>query len=819
MDPLKRIDKILEAIQVRVQDEVASLLGVDFVLGDIEKRPVTKEEAFDNLAGKQICAKMELVGEIEGNGALFMGIKDAIRLGGTLIMIPASELDEVISREEYGEEIEDSYGEIANIIAGSFTKDFEEMYSKSFRFVRKEQEKLVPVKVDIDSDEPVKNEIFYQVAFPMILDGIPMGKMIMLMPAASFGLQWDDKSVSTGDKASRETDTSREEKKEDGEVEVSQQDKVSADSARTRSNFNVEKHRKRIDKLLAVCREKMSSELGALLGVDIDLSDMQNSFVSKEDFFFDHASGKQVMADMEVVGDLEDKSFFSVGLKDAIYLGGLLIMLPPSELENVVSEEEFGEEAQDAYGEVANIVSGVYTSVFEEQYTKSLRFIKKRLQQVVPMKVDPDSDEPVPNVPYYLNSMTLNIEGKSYGKVHMLFPVDMLQLSTFGQQEQDETVEKQVLSPEKKNEETVPSPSDKTADFNLERHKKRVDKLLGLCKEKMADEVGALLGIDVQLKDLENRIVSKEDFFFEEVSGKQVIADMEVVGEIEDQSYLVISQKDAIRIGGTLIMLPESELQSSVEDGDFSEDIEDAYGEIANIISGVYTAVFEEGYTRQIRFIKKGLNQVLPMKVDPESDEPFPDQEYYVSTMNLVLADNEAGKLHMVFPSAMLQLDGLGKEELEEGSDSVKSSASQAPSGDAADTAKIVSVAADDGRGPVDILLIGDDMTEIEKLQSVLTERGFVIRVLSFKDQVHNYIPGELKAVYLVMREINEQGFGVAIKVSSSCSLPLIAAAPGWTKTKVIKAVKYGIRDILLTPASTEDIEENISNNLLQLAA
>jgi hypothetical protein len=294
---------------------------------------------------------------------------------------------------------------------------------------------------------------------------------------------------------------------------------------------------------------------------------------------------------------------------------------------------------------------------------------------------------------------------------------------------------------------------------------------------------------------------------------------MEVVGEIEDQSYLVISQKDAIRIGGTLIMLPESELQSSVEDGDFSEDIEDAYGEIANIISGVYTAVFEEGYTRQIRFIKKGLNQVLPMKVDPESDEPFPDQEYYVSTMNLVLADNEAGKLHMVFPSAMLQLDGLGKEELEEGSDSVKSSASQAPSGDAADTEKIVSVAADDGRGPVDILLIGDDMTEIEKLQSVLTERGFVIRVLSFKDQVHNYIPGELKAVYLVMREINEQGFGVAIKVSSSCSLPLIAAAPGWTKTKVIKAVKYGIRDILLTPASTEDIEENISNNLLQLAA
>jgi hypothetical protein len=35
----------------------------------------------------------------------------------------------------------------------------------------------------------------------------------------------------------------------------------------------------------------------------------------------------------------------------------------------------------------------------------------------------------------------------------------------------------------------------------------------------------------------------------------------------------------------------------------------------------------------------------------------------------------------------------------------------------------------------------------------------------------------------------------------------------------VIKAVKYGVRDILLTPASEADIEENVNNNLLELAA
>ena len=42
---------------------------------------------------------MDITGEITGKGCLLIGIKDAIRLGGTLIMLPAAELEEVIDRE------------------------------------------------------------------------------------------------------------------------------------------------------------------------------------------------------------------------------------------------------------------------------------------------------------------------------------------------------------------------------------------------------------------------------------------------------------------------------------------------------------------------------------------------------------------------------------------------------------------------------------------------------------------------------------------------------------------------------------------------
>ena len=141
-----------------------------------------------NLQGNRCALKIEVVGDVTGTGCLLAGIKDAIRLGGTLIMLPSSELEEVIGREEYGEEVEDSYGEISNIIVGSFTSTFEEMYPKPCRLVRKEFEVIKLAKVDIESDNPVENQLYYQTSASMMLDGKQFWELKMLLPAVSFDL-------------------------------------------------------------------------------------------------------------------------------------------------------------------------------------------------------------------------------------------------------------------------------------------------------------------------------------------------------------------------------------------------------------------------------------------------------------------------------------------------------------------------------------------------------------------------------------------------------------------------------------------------------
>ena len=77
---------------------------------------------------------MDLKGDLEGQGCIVVDVKDGIRLGGILIMLPQSELEEVVQNESYTEETEDSYGEIANINFWFINKSFRRKSSQKFSF-------------------------------------------------------------------------------------------------------------------------------------------------------------------------------------------------------------------------------------------------------------------------------------------------------------------------------------------------------------------------------------------------------------------------------------------------------------------------------------------------------------------------------------------------------------------------------------------------------------------------------------------------------------------------------------------------------------
>jgi chemotaxis protein CheY-P-specific phosphatase CheC/ActR/RegA family two-component response regulator len=634
----------------------------------------------------------------------------------------------------------------------------------------------------------------------------------------------------------------------------------------------MKKAKERLDKIMGACRERMQEEVSALLGKTLTFADPQTKVLTKEDFFSEPA-GKSVLAHVKLDGDIEGHGCLIAPIRDAIRIGGTLIMLPDSELETVISEEEYTEELEDSYGEIANIICGSLSTTFEEQFPKTFRLVRTEQEVILPVKVAIDSDEPVPDGSYYLMTSAMALEGVEMGNLQLLLPAASFGLveepadaeadepvpaaedtgvvdeATSEQPvvEQPDVIEREAAAPVDQAEaverpeqdagEAAATPTaGKMSDQDVEKQKERIDQLLANCLEKIGEEVGALLGGTLKIQPEENGVFSKEGLL-EQAGGKQVLARMEVRGEGQGESYLFVSLKDAIFLGGTLIMLPDAELEEVVRNEEFGEDAEDAYGEIANIIAGVYTAVFEEQYRKSLGFVKTGLETVIPVKIDPDSDDVLPKDLYYVSSGAISYNDNALGRLQMVFPAALLELAALAGEEVSEEPEPAAQAVAQKADGTAAgDTAPQsirsgspeqgavkngnAGVSAADSSEAANILLFTDDDTEAGSIADLLAGQGYTPRILHYRDAAADYLSSAVTLVFLIMQEVNEQGFGMAIKLSSSgLKVPLIVGGPAWTRTTVLKAVKYGAADILMTPATVEDICEKLEANLVKKAA
>ncbi len=600
------------------------------------------------------------------------------------------------------------------------------------------------------------------------------------------------------------------------------------------SNYmSTSKAKKKIETILELTQERVGSEVGGLMGATLTMSDLSMRLISKEDFF-DEPSGKLIFSEMQLSGDIEGDGCILISIKDAIRLGGTLIMIPDNELEKSIASEDYNEEIEDSYGEIANLIAGAYSKTFEEMYPKSFRFIRKTQEIISPAKVDIESSKPIPNQNYYQVTAAMKLNDAEMGNLIVLIPAAPLGLDEDApapeQKSDGAAVAPESVSPEASTEDSTgenntdaPQTEEKTSPkkpFDVNKHKKRVDACLKECSGRIGEEVGALLGDEVKLSEYTTRIVNKEDYFFDEASGKQVLAHLDTLGDLEGESYLYIGLKDAIFIGGTLIMLPPSELESIVSEEEFNDDAEDAYGEITNIIAGVYTKVFEEQYPGKVRFVKTSLEQVVPMKVDTKSDEPMPDTMYYMATSKVTIGKKSMGNIQFLVPASLLKLEQLGSKNIAaENAASMAKGSVTGKTNDAAGSDRVGVKRAGDATLNPELILVSNDDEACSRISSVLNEQGLAFKVLDYKENVSDYLPGDVKAVFLLMTAVDEKGLGVAIKISAASALPLIAAGPEWTRTKVIKAVKYGVDDILLTPASDEDIIEKINSVQAKMAA
>jgi len=612
------------------------------------------------------------------------------------------------------------------------------------------------------------------------------------------------------------------------------------------------KARERFDKILLACHDRIQGEVASLIGKPFKLGAPQFRQISKEELFAE-PGGKRVLVHVRLEGELQGGGCLLVGIKDAIQIGGALIMLPESELASLTVGEQYSEELQDSFGEVANIVCGAVTLSFEEQYPKNVRFIRTKQEVIAPLKVIVESEQPIPDGPYYVMTAAMQLDNRDLGSLDVVLPAvpfglaveevkeiqppenASVQSSTVPEpkikQEQVGTIAKEA-GPERPVEEVnvLERPKAQEAAHqpvqpvqprrDIEKQKKNIDALLKNSMAKMCEEVSALLGGSLQVEPAEHAAFTKERFL-EQAGGKQIMTRMDIRGGARGEAYLFVDTKTAVYLGGALIMLPDGELEETVRNEEFGDDARDAYGEITNIIAGIYTSIFEEQCRVKLGFVKTSIEQVVPAKVDPETEELIPNQAYYLSAGTIRYNGKDLGRLQMVIPAKVLELEDLLRPEEESVAvDQAETIEPRKPEPANETVSLDLARQKEESAEPTDILIFTDDDNEGGRIAAALQQMGYVPRVLHFKDSVNNVLTARIQMIFLVMQEVSEQGFGVAIKISSAgLPVPLVAAGSAWTRTLVLKAVKYGACDILITPSSPADIREKIENNLVQRAA
>lgn len=350
-------------------------------------------------------------------------------------------------------------------------------------------------------------------------------------------------------------------------------------------------------------------------------------------------------------------------------------------------------------------------------------------------------------------------------------------------------------------EQNLQEGKDKQEEQEEEEHQgvdpKRVRKTMERAVQNGEEELGDLLGRNLELTEDAFTVKTKEEIF-EEHQDKLVLTKLLAKGDCSGEIYSVFSVKDAVLLGGTLLMIPEEEINKKVKQDNFSDDEADAFGEIINIWTGALSKVFETYYPRKIHIKKDRMTKVIPTKVEKESSEPFPDGEYLQVSYKMQFGTRALGNMEMIFPFSVLDISQNQKEAILE-------------------QARLDSSAAEDPQSPPALGILSENREENKNISNLLNALGFEVCYLNFRENIKEKIRSHnVVSVLIILKEIDEKSLAKLIKVQSLLrnKYPVVVAGPQWTRSQVIQAIKYGAQDIISTPADEDILRDKFEEYL-----
>ena len=571
-------------------------------------------------------------------------------------------------------------------------------------------------------------------------------------------------------------------------------------------------HRERLEQTLLACRDRIQEEVAALIGKPFRLGSPVFRLADAGTLTIEPAAAGRLFVPVRLDGEVAGMGLLLVRLGDAIRIGGLLVMLPEVELQGAVRAEAWSEEMADTFAEVAGIVCGALSAVFKEQFPQQVRFLAAGQQVVV--AGDPVPPSSLATGEMFVLTLPMEAEGCDFGPFTLALPAEPFGLvasdaAMEATGEPDATAADFAAAADQGAADTEPQPPTPAPPDS----RRLAQRVMADCLARTGDAVGNLLGGSLGIVPERQAVLTREEVRAQAGAG-QVVARLTVGGEGEGEACVLTDLPTAAALGGGLLMLPEDELATAMRADRLDKDLSDAYAEVITVIASACTTVFaEQDSVARLRF-DRGTVATLPA-----DNRALPAAGYCLAAGRVAFAGRDLGRLQLLVPAHLLGL------ELPEAADEAEeamadegdraATAAQEPGIDEAGTVTDDSGAAGEPAGAgtmAEVLLFSDDRAESDRILAMLARIGSSGRVCHFKDPVHAALAPGVRMVVLVMGEVSEQGFGVAIKLASAgLRVPLVAAGPAWTRSLVLQAVKYGVSDVLVTPVAEEDLRARLA--------
>jgi CheY-like chemotaxis protein len=340
--------------------------------------------------------------------------------------------------------------------------------------------------------------------------------------------------------------------------------------------------------------------------------------------------------------------------------------------------------------------------------------------------------------------------------------------------------------------------------------------MLASALKQAGEESGMLLGQELAIT-LSDSLTTSKTSFFGGLDDSCFVIGVDSREAYSGQFYLLFSLRDAIVMSSILLGIPPARIQEKRRLCIIENDDIDAFAEIANMINGAFNTVFQGSLPNKVH-----LKMLSPKKFIPDVDklsetEPLPEGDYLMFRSKLEMPDQELNYLDVLIPVELgNQFDPPSEEtpapSAEEegavtGEEALAEPQTKVTEGVAA-AATLEAGSAEDGVDSV--VVLEDDHEERSQMVAAAGSSGYQVVEGTLNADIKDLFAGRnVRLVLIGSHDANDHELAVCIKVNAirqDSPPPIIMSAQRWTRTAVLKALKYGAREIIIKPCSQEEL-------------